>query len=85
MKKDYKTLSFFKRGKRRQAILASVKEPKTPKEIALNCKISISNVSNAFAELMKDKYVECINPEAHTYKYFCLTSKGKNALKLLEL
>jgi len=84
MQKDYKTLSFFKRGKRRRAMLISLKEePKTPKEIATACKISISNVSNALAELVGGKYIKCINPEAHTYKYFGLTAKGKKALKLL--
>lgn len=80
---DYKTLSFLQRGKRRKAVLVSLKEPKIPKEIAIECKISISNVSNTLAELLKEKYVECINPDAHTYKYFKLTTKGKKALKLL--
>lgn len=80
---DYKTLSFFQRGKRRKAVLLSLKEPKIPKEIAARCKISISNVSNTLAELIKTKFVECVNPEAHTYRYFKLTIKGKKALKLL--
>lgn len=80
---DYKTLSFLLRGKRRKAVLISLKEPKIPKEIAAECKISISNVSNTLAELIKEKYVECVNPDAHTYKYFRLTSEGKKALTLL--
>jgi len=81
---DYKTLSFLQRGKRRKAVIVSLKEPKIPKEIAVECKISISNVSNTLAELIKADFVECINPDAHTYKYFRLTSKGKKALTLLE-
>ena len=83
MKKDYKTLSFFQRGKRRQAVLCSLTEPKTPKEVATACKISISNVSNAIAELVKEGYVKVINPDAHTFKYYNLTVKGKKALKLV--
>jgi len=83
MVKDYKTLSFFQRGKRRKAVLSSLIEPKTPKEIAAECKISISNVSNAIAELVNEGYVEVINPDAHTFKYFDLTNKGRKALKLL--
>jgi DNA-binding MarR family transcriptional regulator len=83
MKKDYKTLSFFQRGKRRKAVLCSLVEPETPKEIAIACKISISNVSNALAELIKEGYVESLTPQAHTYKYFSLTLKGKKALRLL--
>jgi len=81
--KDYKTLSFFQRGKRRRAVLILLKEPKTPKAIATDCKISISNISNALTELMNKKYIECINPDAHTYKYYRLTTKGRNALKTL--
>lgn len=83
MNKDYKTLSFFQRGKRRRAVLCSLNEPKTPKAIAAECKISISNVSNTIAELVKGGYLENINPDAHTFKYFGLTVKGKKALKLL--
>jgi len=55
-----------------------------PKEVATDCKISISNVSNALQELEKEKYVKAINPEAHTYKYYDLTPKGKKALKWLK-
>lgn len=84
MNHEYHTLSFFQRGKRRKGILLSLKEPKTPKEIATLCKISISNVSNALSELMKKGFVECINPNDHTFKYFQLTSKGKKALTLLD-
>lgn len=65
------------------AVLSFLKEPKTPKEIATGCKMSISNVSNALTDLTKEGYVKCINPEAHTYKYFALTPKGNKALKLL--
>lgn len=64
-------------------MLCSLIEPRTPKEVAIACKISISNVSNAIAELVKEGYVEVINPEAHTYKYYDLTAKGKKTLKLL--
>lgn len=81
--KDYETLSFLLRGKRRKAVFVSLKEPKIPKEIAAECKISISNVSNTLAELIEAKLVECVNPDAHTYRYFRLTSLGKKALKLL--
>jgi len=84
MKKDYKTLSFLLRGKRRRVILLALKEPKTPKEVAQECKISISNVSNSLAELMKAEYVMCKTPEAHTYRYFALTKKGRQAISLLK-
>ncbi len=53
MKKDYALMSFIQRAKRRKIVLSCLKETKIPKEIATECKISISNVSNALAELVK--------------------------------
>lgn len=85
MDKSYQTLSYFQRAKRRKAVILTLEtKPKTPKEIAKECKISISNVSNTLAELLKEKYVECVNPDAHTYKYFKLTTSGKNAINLIK-
>lgn len=83
MSKDYKLLSFLLRGRRRKLVLMALKEPKIPRDIALEYKISISNVSNALNELMKKKLVKCKNPEDHLYKFFELTEEGKKALKLL--
>lgn len=57
--------------------------PKTPTEIARQCKMSKSNVSNALKELQKEKYVECKNPGSHTFKYFGLTRKGEEILKMI--
>ena len=79
--KDYQMLSFLLRGKRRKAVLQALTEPKIPKDIASECKISISNVSNALAELSKKKLVKCNNPEDHLYKFYELTEAGKKAIK----
>ena len=81
MKTDFKLLSFLLRGKRRQAVLQALDKPKTPKDIAKDCKISISNVSNALAELVQKKLVKCNNPEDHLYKFYELTETGKKAVK----
>lgn len=83
MKKDYSLISFVLRGSRRKQILVALKEPKIPKNIAEECKISISNVSNTLPELIKEGLVSCKNPEDHYYKYFELTKKGKDLLKEL--
>ncbi len=85
MKKDYSLVSFILRGKRRKVVLKCLISPKIPKEIATECKISISNVSNTLPELIKEGLVMCKNPKDHYYKYYELTNKGKNLLKKLNL
>jgi DNA-binding MarR family transcriptional regulator len=87
MKEDYYTLvSFILRGSRKKAIFKSLKEkPKIPKDIANECKISISNVSNALPELIEKGLVVCKNPQDHYYKFYELTKKGKKLIKQLNL
>lgn len=84
MKRDYYLISFLHRAKRRTAVLKCLDEPKTPKEIATICKLSISNISNALAELKEKGLIECINPEDHLSKFYQQTKKGKEVLKMLE-
>ena len=84
MKKDYHIISFLHRAKRRTTILKCLEKPKTPKDIAIECELSISNISNALAELKEKELVECINPEDHISKFYQQTKKGKNAIKMLE-
>lgn len=82
--KDYNLISFLKRGKRRLNVLKNLKDkPKTPKEIASEIKLSTSNVSNALLELKKENLVKCLTPNAHFYRYYEITNKGKNILKNL--
>jgi len=65
--------------------MVALKEPKIPKEIAKECRISISNVSNTLPELLKKGLVKCKNPKDHYYKYYELTKKGKEVLEQLSL
>ena len=85
MKKDYSLISFVLRGKSRKIVLACLKIPKIPREIAKECHLSISNVSNTLPELISKKLVICKNPRDHYYKYYELTNKGKLLLKELNL
>ena len=80
MKKDYSLISFVLRGARRKVVLESLTNPKTPKDIAQECKISTSNVSNALIELKDKGLVNCITPEAHFCRFYELTKKGKELL-----
>lgn len=84
MKKDYSLISFILRAKRRRAIFESLKDcAKIPKDIATECKISISNVSNTLPELVKKGLIKCKNPKDHYFKYYEMTEKGRNIRKLL--
>lgn len=79
MKKDYELVSYLLRGRRRKAVLQSLTKPKTPKEIAKECKISTSNVSKALSELQAKGLVVCITPKAHFYRFYKITKLGKEA------
>ena len=84
MKKDYSRISFILRGSRRKAgFLALKEEAKIPKQIASECKISISNVSNTLPELINAGLVICNNPDDHYFKYYELTKRGKDLLNEL--
>lgn len=81
---DYSLISFLVRGQRRKKVLLSLEKPKTPKEIANECKISISNVSNALAELLNKKLIVCLTPKEHFCRFYKLTEKGKELIKQLK-
>ncbi len=84
MKKDYAQISFILRGSRRKSVFLALKEEaKIPKQIAEECKLSISNVSNTLPELVEAGLVTCNNPKDHYYKYYELTKTGKDLLKEL--
>jgi len=86
MEEDYGLKSFILRAKRRKEIFLCLKDrAKIPKEIATECKISISNVSNTLPELMEKELVICKNPEDHYFKYYELTKKGRDLIKKLGL
>jgi DNA-binding MarR family transcriptional regulator len=74
---DYKMLSFVLRGKRRKAVLLCLNKPKIPKQIAIDCKLSTSNVAIALKELVKRGLARCINPKDRAFKFYEMTKKGE--------
>ncbi len=80
---NYSELSFVLRGERRKAILLSLNEPKIPKQIAEECKVSIHNISKSLKELADKGLVRCKNPKDKFYRFYELTKKGKQILKHL--
>ncbi len=83
---DYTLISFLMRGKRRIRVLRALNndKPKIPKQIAEECKISLSNVSNSLAELLDKGLVKCINPKDKFYRFYIITNKGRLILKEIE-
>lgn len=81
MPTNYELLSFIQGPRRKKVLMCLESGIKTPKQIADECQISISNVSNTLPELKDKKLVECKNPESHVNKYFEITDKGKRLLK----
>ena len=84
MEKDYSLISFILRAKRRRKVFELLNEPKTPKQLANECKISISNISNSLAELKEKELIELLNPKDHLTRFYQQTSRGKEVLKMLK-
>lgn len=80
---DYSILSFILRGERRKAILLSLNKAKIPKRIAMECKLSIHNVSKSLIELTQKELIVCKNPQDKFYRFYELTNKGKKLVKEL--
>lgn len=83
--KDYSLLSFALRGARRKKVLLCLNKPKIPKEIALECKISIHNISKTLKELLDKKLIVCKNPEDKFFRFYELNKKGKQLVKELPI
>ena len=54
-----------------------------PKQIAEECKISISNVSVALSELLKKSLIKCLNPNDKLFRFYEILKKGQIALNHL--
>ena len=81
---NYSLLSFILRGERRKAILLCLDKPKIPKKIAEECNVSIHNVSKSLKELTNKGLIKCKNPKDKFYRFYGLTSQGKEMLTKLE-
>ncbi len=79
-------MRFILRGERRAKVLKVLNsdKPKTPKQIAQECKLSLSNVSNSLSELLNKGFIKCINPKDKFYRFYMITDKGKYILEDIE-
>ena len=60
------------------------KSPLAPSQIAKEIDVAQSNVSTKLGHLAKRKLVECVNPEAHKWRFYRITKEGKIVLKDVE-
>jgi predicted transcriptional regulator len=81
---DWELLSFILRSKRRKEIILSLESPKTPTEIAMHIKASVSHVSRTLKEFDKKDLVKCRTPRAKIGRIYVLTNDGKEILKHLK-
>ena len=80
----WKLLSFVLRSKQRQQILAVLKQPRTPTQIASKTKLATSHVSRALKEFMGKGLVECMTPNERAGKIYRRTKKGNEIAKAME-
>lgn len=81
---NYSLISFILRGERRKKIFLCLNKPKIPKEIAMECKVSIHNVSKSLKELSDKGLIKCRNPKDKFYRFYEITKKGKELLRKSE-
>ena len=77
-----KVISFIARSKRRLEILKllSEKEISQPEIIKIT-KMYKSHTSRTINELLKEKLINCRNPEDRVFKFYKITALGKKILK----
>ena len=64
--------------------LNSSKEPLAPLQISKLTGIARSNISTKLGQLNKRNLVKCINPKARKWRFYTITSKGKEVLKKID-
>jgi len=64
--------------------LNSSKEPLAPVQISKIAKIQRTNVSKKLMPLVDRNLVKCINPETRKWRFYVITSKGKEVLRRVD-
>lgn len=82
----FQLLSFLEMSEYRQEIiqvLAERNRPQTPTSLADATGIHRDHVSRHLAKLKEEDLVAIINPDARMYRYYELTSKGREFVEQL--
>ena len=82
---DDEVLIFFARSKLRLEVLNKLNEkPQIASFLAHKLNKHREVISRVFLDLTEQGFAECKNPESPHFRYYKITKKGKEALKLLE-
>lgn len=81
---DYRALGKVKSSRHRSKILELLSEsPKTPKELARQTGLHLSNLSNYLTDLRKLGLVACLTNDLRKGRIYTLTEKGKEICQYL--
>ena len=81
---ELKLISFIKRSKQREKVLACFHSSHTPTEISEKTNLSPSHISRTLREFCEKKLLKCQNVKSHVGKLYTLTRTGKQIQALLE-
>lgn len=85
MKNKYELISFILRAKNRKDILNQLSlDNRTATELTKITKMYKSHISRTLIELLREKLIECLNPNDREYKFYKITNKGKLLMKNLK-
>ena len=80
---SWENAGILKASPSRQKILELLsKRSMTPKEIAQQSKLHLSQVSRGLREMEKRNMVRCMTPNLKRGRIYAVTEKGREALKL---
>jgi predicted transcriptional regulator len=80
-----KLLSYVLRAKNRRTILLLLtRERLTPAQIMKRTGMYESHISRTLRELVKQKLIICENPNERRFRFYSMTSKGKEVAKEIE-
>ncbi len=78
-----KLVSFVLAGKNRINVLSTLSENTlTPAQILKKVNYTyLTHIIRTLKELNEARLIECVNPEARSYKFYKITQKGKKVIK----
>ena len=79
----YDLISFVARGKVRKLVLLNLKNPLTPTLLSEKITIHRSTTSRTLLELEKKKLVKCVTPKEKMGRYYEITDKGMQVIKII--
>ena len=77
-------VSYLSRGKIKSKIIKQLEKPKTATQLAQKNKKHRSAMSKILLDLEKHGFAVCLNPKDVMTRYYQITDRGRQALKMLK-